>query len=136
MKTATTLTATLATALLLASFTHPEAGTLKDTGNHREDLTYGQYVITNDDMKTGKQHTVHISGSCSDSFKIYFPYGGTISTVRLCIDTPWNSQSFKHFSYMKGSKDNYMIFTQADTGRYYIRFTSCHWGGGGRLTLR
>ena len=65
-----------------------------------------------------------------------FPYGGTVSGAILYIDSIQTKKEFKSISYHYGGKGNFIKFSKADIGRYYVDFGSCHWGGEFWLTIK
>jgi hypothetical protein len=99
-------------------------------------LSYGNYFITTADIKAGKEQFINASGSCQDSIKVYFPYGGTVSGAKVYSDSTQTKKEYKSISYGIRDKENFITFTKADVGRYYVDFGSCHWGGEFWLTVK
>jgi hypothetical protein len=97
--------------------------------NNRINIFYGQKIITRDDVRSGKEQFIRLLGSCQDSIKVFFPYGGTISSVNLYNDTTNTEKEFKSIYYGVFDPDNFINFTKADTGRYFVQFSACYWGG-------
>lgn len=104
--------------------------------NNKIKLSYGQYLVTTSDIKAGKELFINVSESCQDSIKVSFPFGGTISGVTLYSDAAQTKKVFKSLSYRIGGDGNFINFSKADTGRYYVDFGSCHWGGKFWLTIK
>jgi hypothetical protein len=99
-------------------------------------LSYGQYMVTTSDIRSGKEQFINVTESCQDSIKVFFPYGGTVSGATLYSDTTQTKKEFKSLSYGIMEEGNFLTFTKADVGRYFVDFGSCHWGGEFWLTIK
>ena len=99
-------------------------------------LSYGQYLITTSNIRAGKEQFINVSESCQDSIKVFFPYGGTVSGATLYSDMTQTKKEFKSLSYGIMEEGNFLTFTKADIGRYFVDFVSCHWGGEFWLTIK
>ena len=99
-------------------------------------LSYGQYMVTTSDIRAGKEQFINVSESCQDSIKVFFPYGGTVSGATLYSETTQTKKEFKSLSYGIMDEENFLTFTKADVGRYFVDFGSCHWGGEFWLTIK
>ncbi|MCB9261652.1 MAG: hypothetical protein H6607_04690 [Flavobacteriales bacterium] len=99
-------------------------------------LSYGQYLVTTNDIREGKEQFINVSESCQDSIKVIFPYGGTVSSATLYSDSTSTKKEFKSVSYGIMDEGNFITFTKTDKGRYYVDFGSCHWGGEFWLTIK
>jgi len=99
-------------------------------------ITLNSFKITTEDIRNKSEVTLDISGSCSDSIRVYFPYGGTVSTV--CVYREITEDSFiKSTGYYSGESDNYLTFpTSPEARRYFIRFGACHWANNFWLNLK
>jgi hypothetical protein len=99
-------------------------------------LSYGQYLITTSDIRARKEQFINITESCQDSIKVFFPFGGTVSSATLYSDSTNTKKEFKSVSYHLGGGGNFINFSKTDIGRYYVDFGSCHWGGEFWLTIK
>ena len=104
--------------------------------NNKINLSYGQYLVTTSDIRTGKEQLINISESCQDTIKVIFPYGGTVSSATLYSDTTSTKKEFKSVSYHVGGDENFINFSKSDIGRYYVEFGSCYWRGEFWLTIK
>lgn len=104
--------------------------------NNQIKLNYGQYLVTTSDIRAGKEQFINVSESCQDSIKVSFPYGGTVSDATLYSDSTESKKELKSVSYQFRGDGNFIYFTRADIGRYYVAFVSCHWEGEFWLTIR
>ncbi len=99
------------------------------------ELHFGDLLIKDNDIKLQKEQIIDFSKICSDSLRIYFPYGGTTSSVSVYKST--NSKKiFRHLGYLYGDPENYVVFTKADRGKYHIKFSSCYWGSNFWLVIK
>lgn len=99
-------------------------------------IVHGQYSIRANNIEEGKEQIINVTESCHDSIQVFFPYGGTISGVDIYTDSTRTVQVFESLSYGLGEGKNFMTFTKADVGRYFVSFGSCHWGGEFWLTIK
>jgi hypothetical protein len=99
------------------------------------DLHFGDLVIRNSDIKSKKEQIIDFSKICSDSLKIYFPYGGTTSSVAVYKNASSNN-ILRHLGYLYSDPENYMVFTKADRGKYYVKFSSCYWASNFWLVIK
>ncbi len=99
-------------------------------------LSYGQYLITTSDIRTGKEQFINVSESCQDSIKVIFPYGGTVTSAILYSDSTSTKKEFKSVSYGILNGVNFISFAKTDKGRYYVDFGSCYWAGEFWLTIK
>lgn len=131
---------TLKVKYTLQSSNKPETFAFKTNidaySNNQIKLGYGQYSISANDIKDGKEQTINVTESCRDSIKVFFPYGGTISGATLYSDSTRSTREFKSVSYEMMQEGNYLTFTKADVGRYFVDYGSCHWGGEFWLTIK
>ena len=97
--------------------------------NNQIKLSYGQFLISTNDIREKREQIINISESCQDSIKVFFPYGGTVSSATLYNDSIQTKKEFKSVSYRFRGGGNYMMFSKEDIGRYYVDYGSCHWGG-------
>lgn len=100
----------------------------KEDSNCEVNINYGEYYLESRNFKDGLDQEIKISESCSDSIKIVFPYGGTISDVYISNDSLTTNKPIKRFSYYHGGENNFVVFSKNEIGTYYVRFGSCHWG--------
>ena len=99
-------------------------------------IFYGQHIITTKDVREGKEQSINVTESCQDSIKVLFTHGGTVSSATLYNDSTKTKKEFKSVSYPLGGDGNFITFTRADFGRYFVDFGSCHWGGEFWLTIK
>jgi hypothetical protein len=99
-------------------------------------LSYGQYLVLSSDIRKGKEQFINVSESCQDSIKVIFPYGGTVSGATLYSDSTQTKRKFKSVSYGIMEAGNFITFTKADVGRYFVEFGSCHWGAEFWMTIK
>jgi len=99
-------------------------------------IKYGKHMITSESVRNGKDQILDFTESCNDSLTVHFPYGGTISGVSLYKDSASLESPYKSVSYGIGDEKNYLKFSKADIGRYYVRFGACHWGNEFWLTIK
>lgn len=104
--------------------------------NNQIKLSYGQYLITSIDIRARKEEFINVTESCQDSIKVFFPYGGTVSSATLYNDSTQAKKELKSISYHFGGGGNFIMFSKADIGRYYVHFGSCHWGNEFWLTIK
>jgi len=95
----------------------------------------GSFQVLNEEIKEGLNKIINVSGICSDSIKIFFPYGGTISSVSLHKDKDDLNYS-NSISYGVFGPNNFLTFSKADLGKHYLRFMACHWGNNFWLELK
>ncbi|MES2516444.1 MAG: hypothetical protein V4580_19990 [Bacteroidota bacterium] len=103
--------------------------------NNAIELTYGDHFITSNDINKAVPQTIEVTHHCADSIKVYFPYGGTYSDVRLHKDS-LHAKPCKYISYSLQAHTNYIHLTKADTGTYFVSFNACHWGNVFRMVVR
>jgi hypothetical protein len=75
-------------------------------------------------IQEGKDIIIEKTKECIDSLSIFFPYGGTISTVNLYKES--QNRPFKSISYMM-FENNKIDIDNINTGIYKLHFSSCHW---------
>jgi hypothetical protein len=109
---------------------------LKNYLNNQIKFSYGKHLVTTNDIRESNEQFINVSESCQDSIKVFFPYGGTISDVILYSDSTQTRKEYKSVSYGYGEDGNFIHFSKADLGRYYVDFGSCHWGGDFWLTIK
>jgi len=90
-------------------------------------INLGSYYISTEEVKSRKKKIINIKDNCSDSIKIFFPYGGTISSVSVYKNMN-QTEITKSICYGFGEEDNFIKFGKNEIGIYYIKFMSCHWG--------
>ena len=98
-------------------------------------INYGEYNITSEAIRNGNNQVFNFVKSCNDSLVIHFPYGGTVSGVRLFKDSIVSNLPCKSLFYGFMDKKNYLKFSKRNIGRYYVRFNACHWGNNFWLTI-
>lgn len=66
----------------------------------------------------------------TDSVLVHFPSGGTETNIRIFKeeDTEF-SEAVKSVDFWIDSGHNYVVFYPYETGRYYVSYLSCSWGG-------
>lgn len=99
-------------------------------------IKYGAYNITSESVRNGKECVINYTKNCNDSLTIHFPYGGTISGATLYKDSIKLDIPYKSISYGMMDEKNYLKFSKADIGSYYVRFGACHWGNEFWLTIK
>lgn len=104
--------------------------------NNQIKLNYGEYFITTRNIREREEQFINVSENCQDSIKVFFPYGGSISGATLYTDSTSTQKAIKSVSYGIMEEGNFMTFTKADVGRYFVDFGSCHWGGEFWLTVK
>ena len=104
--------------------------------NNHINIFYGQHIITTKDIRGGKEQFINVTESCQDSIKVFFPHGGTVSSATLYNDSSQSKKEFKSVSYGIMDEENFITFTKADLGRYFVDFGACHWGGEFWLTIK
>ena len=95
----------------------------------------GDLVIKNNDVEIKKEQIIDFSKMCSDTIRIYFPYGGTASTISI-YKAANRKNIFRQVGYSHGDAENYLVFAKADIGKYYVKFSSCHWGSNFWLVVK
>ena len=96
-------------------------------------VQYGEHFFGRDDMEDSTTKVLKVSGTCNDSIRLYFPPGGTITSV---IMNRQRDTFNKAISYNFYGNPNHITLSPADTGRYYVRFISCHWWNEYYIELR
>ncbi len=104
--------------------------------NNQVNIVYGQHIITTKEVREKKEQFINLTESCQDSVRVFFPYGGTISSATLYKDSSSTNKELKSISYGMMDKENYLTFKKADIGRYFVEFGSCHWGGEFWITVK
>lgn len=104
--------------------------------NNQIKLNYGEYFITTRNIREREEQFINVSENCQDSIKVFFPYGGSISGATLYSDSTSTQKAIKSVSYGIMEEGNFMTFTKAEVGRYFVDFGSCHWGGEFWLTVK
>ncbi|MFT5820063.1 MAG: hypothetical protein ACI8ZM_001297 [Crocinitomix sp.] len=99
-------------------------------------LNYGKYSITTETIQAGNEQVLNLSETCNDSLTVHFPYGRTVSSVSLYKDSLRSAAPHKSISYGILDEINYLKFSKADIGSYFVSFGSCHWGNEFRLTIQ
>jgi len=99
-------------------------------------ISHGKHIISSEEIDERKEQIINVSESCDDSIIVHFPFGGTISTVSLYKDSLSSKPPLKSISYGMINYENYMKFSKAEIGRYYVRFSSCHWGNNFWLVVK
>ncbi len=113
--------------------------TAKTQSEGRIKFKHGEIEVETNNVTNGEPIEVKISDLCSDSVKIWFPYGGTITTVCLTkvdLEDSLYNTSFPCLSYSLMELNRYMWIYKKDTGRYNVSFSSCHWGNNFILDLK
>ena len=90
-------------------------------------INLGSYFISHKEVKSGETTRINVKNNCSDSIKVYFPVGGTITSVTVHVDEH-NLDSRKSTSFGMSRGVNYIRFARSEIGKYYIRYAACHWG--------
>ena len=104
--------------------------------NNEIKVFYGEYFISSKEIRDRKEQVISVSESCSDSIRVYFPYGGTVSSASLYNDSTSTTKAYKSICYGFGDANNHLTFSKADVGRYFVSFGSCHWGNDFWLTIK
>ncbi len=99
-------------------------------------LLFKEFRIPRNTSNEVKNYVVELSNSCLDSINVYFPYGGTETSISL-----YNSQNeekaLRSIWYSFGENEkNYITFYKKDIGRYFIRQASCWTGDLYWLTIK
>ena len=99
-------------------------------------LLFKEFVISRYPFNDEKNYIIELSKSCLDSIKVYFPYGGTETSISL-----YTSQSaenpIKTIWYQFGDKGkNYITFKKEDIGCYFVTQASCWTGDAYSITIR
>lgn len=100
-------------------------------------LLHKKYAISNHEISEQKDQIVELSTSCLDSIQVYFPYGGTETSITLHNNPNDTQAPIKSAWFQFGSiKKNYITFSKKDIGKYYVRSISCWTGSGFWLTIK
>ena len=101
-------------------------------------INHGEYTVPVERplLDNNTEYDVPLTSSCNDSLRVYFPYGGTITSISLNKFGAKDSADLKWISYGMHDKNNYMSFAKSDTGRYAVMLSACHWGGHFILNLK
>jgi hypothetical protein len=99
-------------------------------------LLFKEFIIPRYPFNEEKNYVVELSKSCLDSIKVYFPFGGTETSISV-----YNSQnekkSLRSIWYQLGDNEkNYITFYKKDVGRYFIRQASCWTADSYWLTIK
>ena len=87
----------------------------------------GSYYLTHKEVESGKKKIINLKENCSDSIRIYFPYGGTVTGVTV-HENKKDKEFVKSIGYGMGDETNYITFGINEVGKYYIRYAACWWG--------
>ena len=88
-------------------------------------LLFKDFIISRYPFDEEENYVVELTKSCLDSIKIYFPPGGTETSVSL-YKSQKAKKSLRSIWFQFGdNKKNYITFYKKDTGRYFIRQASC-----------
>lgn len=89
---------------------------------------YCESEVTYDQLRQGGELKIHFIEGC-DSLRLYFPSGGTVTHAGLYKDSLRLEEiaSTPSFSMMPDGK-NFLTLAQNQKGRYYLNYSSCHWG--------
>ncbi len=98
-------------------------------------LFYGQYNVPTKAIREKEDLVINVSSSCSDSIKLCFPYGGTVTSATLYSESN-TEKYYKSIGYFLGDPSNYLYISESDTGKYIVIFSSCHWESEFCLTIK
>lgn len=87
----------------------------------------GSYYITHKEVESDSKKIINLKNNCSDSIRVYFPYGGTVTSVSVHENNK-NMDFSKAIGYGAGEPDNYITFGRNELGKYFVRYASCWWG--------
>lgn len=101
-------------------------------------LSYGNFWVNADDIENEEGQIINLSKSCSDSICIFFPSGGTVTSVSIFkIFKDSTYEEFQpSFSTISEKCPNIFVFHKTDTGNYFVNYSSCHWGGNFPLVIK
>ena len=101
---------------------------LRPTARHELILFGDEYEVSHRDVRAGALHTVDVSGACTDSVDVYFPVGGTVTSVAL-YDGPEEETNLRGLSsYRAGAAQTPIRLATSDTVTYAVVYRACHWG--------
>ena len=90
------------------------------------ELKTGSYYVSHEDLRSGNLKYIDLRNNCSDSIKVYFAKGGTVTSVSVhCSETDERVQKFTTFGL--GGGDQYIRFSRYEMCKYYLRYSACHW---------
>jgi len=99
-------------------------------------LLFNYFIISRYPFNEEKNYVVELSKSCLDSIRVYFPFGGTETSISL-YKSQNEKRSLRSVWYQLGDNDkNYITFYKKDIGRYYIRQASCWTADSYWLTIK
>ncbi len=99
-------------------------------------INLGSFNISHEEIKSGTTKNINVKNNCSDSIRVYFPKGGTVTGVTVHTNEfDMDFQESIIFGYGMDNKTNYIKFSKNEMGKYYIRYAACHWGNNFWLEL-
>lgn len=108
--------------------------TIGSEEEHEIDIYTGSFNVTEAQQINSREKSIKISESCLDSINIFFPYGGTVSSVTIYKDS-LDTNFIKETSYAYEEGNNYIKFHKNEIGKYFVYFGTCHWDENYWLTL-
>jgi len=100
-------------------------------------ITYQDHRVSIASIKKMSTLSFRVTGAGTDPVRIHFPPGGTSTSVVLYKILRSGKKQFINTVGITGGEDlDYFIFTEKDAGRYFVRYSSCHWGTKLWLTIR
>jgi uncharacterized protein YneR len=98
----------------------------KEDSNCVVNIHNGEYFLNSRNLKKDLIQEIEISKSCSDSIKVFFPYGGTMSDVKIFKDSITIDKPLESISYFDGEETNFIMFSKKNLVTYYVHYGSCY----------
>jgi hypothetical protein len=88
-----------------------------------------QFRISSQQFMDGKNLAVELSKSNLDSFIVYFPFGGTETSISV-YKSMKSKKAIHEIDYSFGDTEgSYIVFKKPYREKYFINLASCHWTG-------
>ena len=95
-----------------------------------------QFEVSSRQFMDNDSLTIELSKSNLDSIAVYFPSGGTETTISV-YKTMKSKKPTHEIWYVFGMEQkNYIVFKKSDKGSHFVRLASCHWAGSIWLNIK
>lgn len=86
-----------------------------------------QFEIPSKEFMHNESLRIELSKSGFDSITVYFPSGGTETTISVYKNREEKKPIHEIWYHSGSNQKNYIVFKKSEKGNYFITLASCHW---------
>jgi hypothetical protein len=92
-------------------------------------ICLNQFEVSSHQFMHNDSLTIELSKSTFDNIAVYFPSGGTETTISVYKNIKSKKPIYKIWYEFSDNQKNYIVFKKSEKGKYFITLASCHWAG-------